>query len=306
MNSLVLASRRLLSVTLQSKVSAGKHLRSIHSVTSGKNGFEVSDTENQGKVGAKQVKIKMLAASLTYQNVLNNVAGTQGVGVVEEIGGKVSSLKKGDHVAVSHPGTWTRSAVVDSASVVAVPSDIPAEDLTSLIFDTSKALNILNDAGVKAGDVLIHNYANGPLGLPLVQLAKEKGAKVISILTKAVDYKGVADSLKAAGSDVVVDEHFLGTETFKALVSENKPTVCVSFANGANLEALEAMKSCAGSGCKIIDAENVPDSFVPEATSIIKEGKLKQNMSVVDFEQFTFALPLVETMSVNGSLVLKM
>lgn len=61
----------------------------------------------------------------------------------------------------------------------------------------------------------------------MIQAAKQKGAKVISVLTNAVDYASIAKKLKAAGSDVVVDEGFVDSETFKSVLSETPATMLV-------------------------------------------------------------------------------
>mmetsp|Transcript_18468 Transcript_18468/g.21330 ORF Transcript_18468/g.21330 Transcript_18468/m.21330 type:complete len:303 (+) Transcript_18468:197-1105(+) len=302
MNTIVSTSSRMIRFA---KSFRPLQVRSVHSVTAGKSGFEVSDEAGkEKKVGAQQLRLKMLASTLSFEDVVGKVPGSSGVGVVEEVGSKVSDIKAGDRVAVVHSGTWTRSAVVDASAASQVPADLAAEDIASVIYEASRALDITS--GLSSTDVLVHNYANGPSGLPLIQAAKQKGAKVISVLTNAVDYASIAKKLKAAGSDVVVDEGFVDSETFKSVLSETPATMLVLSKAGASTEAINTLSSASAKGCKTIDLETARSELNPEVVSLLKDGKIFQEKSVVSFDEFVSALPVVESMSVNGSLVLKM
>ena len=78
---------------------------------------------------------------------------------------------------------------------------------------------------------------------------------------------------------------------------------------GADPECLKVLSASLGKSCKTVNGEDIkasPAEAIAEISSMLKDGKLAQNTSVVNFSDFESALGLAETMSVNGSLILKM
>mgnify|MGYP000137803111 FL=1 len=168
---------------------------------------------------AQQVKIKIHAAGVNpidtkvrslamfYPDNLPAVLGCDLAGEVIELGGEVTNFKVGDKVWACHgglgadQGNYAQTTVIDSRFLSAMPRsvDYSAAAAGPLVLIT--AWGALFERGrLQAGEtVLIHAGAGG-VGHVAIQLAKIKGARVITTVSSAEK----AAWVKSLGADEVI------------------------------------------------------------------------------------------------------
>jgi NADPH:quinone reductase len=140
--------------------------------------------------GKGEALVRIEAAGVNYIDVYHRTGlyklplpltpGSEGAGVVEAVGPDVEGLKGGDRVAYAMQiGAYAEHAVVPAWKLVPVPRAIESRTAAALMLQGMTAHYLLNSVyAVKPGDaVLVHAAAGGVGGL-LVQMAKEKGARV--------------------------------------------------------------------------------------------------------------------------------
>mmetsp|Transcript_64436 Transcript_64436/g.172562 ORF Transcript_64436/g.172562 Transcript_64436/m.172562 type:complete len:381 (+) Transcript_64436:41-1183(+) len=158
------------------------------------------------------------------------VGGVEGVAVVEAVGPSVKGLKPGDWVIPPiSVGSWRTHAQVNESDLLAVPNNIPVEYAANLSISPLAALRLLEDfVSLKSGDVIIHNAANGLLGQTLIQLAVERGIKVVSVVRSRNRFPLVSWYLKTLGSSVVVPYEAVHTAAFREVLAD-LPAAKVAF-----------------------------------------------------------------------------
>jgi NADPH2:quinone reductase len=137
-----------------------------------------------------------------YKLPLPLTPGSEGAGVVEAVGPDVEGLKGGDRVAYAmHLGSYAEHAVVPAWRLVPVPRAIESRTAAALMLQGMTAHYLLNSVyAVKRGDaVLVHAAAGGVGGL-LVQMAKDKGARVYGTASPSKLHL-----VRALGADAVID-----------------------------------------------------------------------------------------------------
>jgi tumor protein p53-inducible protein 3 len=179
-------------------------------------------------VGANQVKIAVKAAGVNRADLLqrmgqypppagaSEIMGLEVSGAVVEVGEKVSEFNIGDCVmALLAGGGYAEYAVVDHGSVMLIPDNmgfVQAAGIVEVFLTAYQAMFLLGN--LKTGEtVLIHAGASG-VGTAAIQLAKEKGAKVI--VTAGTNEK--IDFCKSLGADFGIN--YKTDSNFDELVKE--------------------------------------------------------------------------------------
>jgi len=145
--------------------------------------------------------------------------GHEGVGVVRKVGQGVEGFKEGDIVA---GGGFCSLQNVRAVGVVKLPADIPPEELPYWILEpVGCVVNGVDHVGVRPGDRVVLTGA-GYMGLLMVQLLAHCPAGQVTAVDVVderlelasrlgadrvlrADQPGIADVLKEAGVDTVVD-----------------------------------------------------------------------------------------------------
>lgn len=137
-----------------------------------------------------------------YPAPLPFVDGQEGAGTVTEVGADVKTLKPGDHVAYSNVlGSYAEYAAVPVEKLVKVPSGITDEQAAAAMLQGMTAHYLVHSTyPLKKGETALVHAAAGGVGLLLVQMAKNIGARVIG--TVGSDEK--AKLAKDAGADEVI------------------------------------------------------------------------------------------------------
>lgn len=121
------------------------------------------------------------------------VAGIHGVGVVTAAGPAAANVKAKDTVLITSAdaGTWQNNVTVEETAVTKIP-EAAAKPLLPAAITAALALQTAN---LQAGDVILQNNGSSAVARAVAQLAKAKGAKVVSV---------VQGDAKGAQGDVVV------------------------------------------------------------------------------------------------------
>jgi NADPH2:quinone reductase len=142
------------------------------------------------------------ARSRTYQTPLPMTLGMEGGGTVAAVGDGVSNVKPGDRVAYCPVrGSYAEAAVVPASKLARVPDNVPMPIATALMLQGCTAHYLVHSAFVLGSrhTCLVHAGAGG-VGQLLIQLAKHRGATVITTVGSAEK----ASIARERGADHVV------------------------------------------------------------------------------------------------------
>ena len=137
-----------------------------------------------------------------YPSSLPFVIGQEASGIVSEIGADVKSFKPGDRVAYTGiRGSYAEYAAVPADRLVLLPPGISEQQAAAAMLQGMTAHYLLYDTyPLKKGETALIHAAAGGVGLLLVQMAKNIGARVIA--TAGTEEK--AKLARAAGADEVI------------------------------------------------------------------------------------------------------
>jgi NADPH2:quinone reductase len=115
-----------------------------------------------------------------YPRPLPYVAGLEGAGVIEAVGEGVS-LSVGERVAwAAAPGSYASHLTAPAASLVSVPETVPLDTAAAAMLQGMTAHYLVHGCRTTgAGDVALVHAAAGGVGLLLIQLLCQAGARVI-------------------------------------------------------------------------------------------------------------------------------
>jgi NADPH2:quinone reductase len=164
------------------------------------------------KPGAGQVLIHVEAIGLNFIDVYHRTGlyplplpltpGSEAAGVVEATGDGVTEFKKGDRVAYAMVrGAYAEFTVVPADKLVSVPKSIDSRIAAAAMLQGMTAHYLVNSTfDLRNGHTaLVHAAAGGAGGL-IVQMAKQRGARVIGTAsTKKLDV------VRGYGADEVID-----------------------------------------------------------------------------------------------------
>ena len=137
-----------------------------------------------------------------YKVPLPFVLGQEAAGTVTSVGAEVKSLKLGDRVAWSSIlGAYAEYAAVTAERLVRVPEGVSDQQAASTMLQGMTAHYLIYDCfPLKQGQTALVHAAAGGVGLLLVQMAHNLGARVIA--TVSTDEK--AKLARDAGADEVI------------------------------------------------------------------------------------------------------
>ncbi len=137
-----------------------------------------------------------------YPATLPFVCGQEASGVVSGIGADVKSFKPGDRVAYTGiTGAYAEYAVVPADRLVHLPAGITDRQAAAAMLQGMTAHYLAHDTyPLKRGETALIHAAAGGVGLLLVQMAKNIGARVIA--TTGTEEK--ARLAREAGADEVI------------------------------------------------------------------------------------------------------
>jgi len=148
-----------------------------------------------------------------YPAQLPFVDGQEAAGVVTEIGSDVTLVQPGDRVAyTSSLGSYAEYAAVPESRLVKIPDGLSFEQAAAAMLQGMTAHYLSHSTyKLQAGETALIHAAAGGVGLLLVQMAKNIGARVIG----TAGTKDKAELARAAGADecIIYTEADFETET---------------------------------------------------------------------------------------------
>lgn len=128
------------------------------------------------------------------------IAGTgTSVGVVVEVGASVTRIAKGARVAFSYFDGWAEEAVIPAAWAIPIPEDYPRAT-AAMLGNVITAFDMLAQARVKEGDVLVLTAGNSAVATMVLQLARRQGVRVVPIVRREIP----GFDLRTVGAEDVV------------------------------------------------------------------------------------------------------
>ncbi|XP_049876236.1 enoyl-[acyl-carrier-protein] reductase, mitochondrial-like [Pectinophora gossypiella] len=200
------------------------------------------------KLKSTEVLVRMLAAPVNPADIntiqgkypvkveLPCIPGNEGVGIVEEVGGNVQNISKGNKVIVTKPvqGTWRDIATFDEDVLMVVPDNLGVVEAATLTVNPCTAYRMLTDfQPVKEkGLVVIQNGANSACGQNVIQICKSWGVKNINIVRNRPDIADLKKYLEDLGATyVLTEEEVRSTTIFKEKKIE-KPSLALNCVGG--------------------------------------------------------------------------
>ncbi|HWX25320.1 MAG TPA: quinone oxidoreductase [Vicinamibacteria bacterium] len=162
--------------------------------------------------GPGQVLVKVEAAGLNYidvyhrtglyPNALPFTPGVEGAGTVAAVGPSVTGLDVGDSVAwASAMGSYADQVLAPAAQLIRLPEGLDTRSAAAVMLQGMTAHYLTGSTyPLKPGDTCLVHAAAGGVGLLLVQMAKERGARVIG----TVSTEEKAALAREAGADEVI------------------------------------------------------------------------------------------------------
>jgi NADPH:quinone reductase-like Zn-dependent oxidoreductase len=138
--------------------------------------------------GVNPIDWKILHGYMAGGKPLESPAGlgSDVAGIVDQVGAGVSGLAIGDEVlgSASSPA-YAEYALADPGKLIAKPAGVPWEIAGSLAVVGGTAYRVLELLDVSPGETLLVHAAAGGVGLVAVQLAVQRGVRVIGTASEA-------------------------------------------------------------------------------------------------------------------------
>jgi len=161
---------------------------------------------------AHEAVIKLAASGVNFIDVYNRegrykvplpfVLGQEGAGVVSAVGSNVTSVKKDDRVAwTALLGAYAEYATVPADRLVPIPAGVSDQQAAATMLQGMTAHYLAHDSyPLKRGQSALVHAAAGGVGLLLVQMAHNIGARVIATVSTEEKAKLARD----AGADEII------------------------------------------------------------------------------------------------------
>ena len=161
---------------------------------------------------AGEAVVRLDAAGVNYLDVYHRTGlypiplpitiGQEGAGTVVEVGDGVTNVKTGDRVAWTGVfGSYGQLNSVPASRLVQVPSGVTTKQAAALMLQGITAHYLATSTyPLKPGDTCLVHAGAGGVGLLLTQIAKMRGARVIT----TVSTEEKASLSRNAGADAVI------------------------------------------------------------------------------------------------------
>jgi NADPH2:quinone reductase len=172
---------------------------------------------------AKEALVQVEAAGVNFADVyfregrypapLPFIIGQEAAGLVVAVGPDVTTLRLGDRVAYTGSlGSYAEYAAVSADRLIKIPDELDFNQAAAAMLQGMTAHYLSHSTyPIKSGDTVLIHAAAGGVGLLLVQMAKQLGARVIGTAGSPAK----AQLARDAGADEVINytEQNFETET---------------------------------------------------------------------------------------------
>lgn len=161
---------------------------------------------------ANEALVKLAASGVNFIDVYHRegrykvplpfIPGQEGAGVVTAVGSDVSSVKAGDRVAwTGLLGGYADYAAVPADRLVAIPQGVTDQQAAAAMLQGMTAHYLCHDTyPLKRGESALVHAAAGGVGLLLVQMAHNIGARILA----TVSTEEKAKLAREAGADEII------------------------------------------------------------------------------------------------------
>ncbi|MBL9178817.1 MAG: 2-enoyl thioester reductase domain-containing protein [Verrucomicrobiaceae bacterium] len=158
------------------------------------------------------------------------IPGHEGCGEVEEVGGAVTSLVKGDVVIpLLGTGCWTQHLTAPEHHFAKLPPQIDAVQASMLRINPVTAWALLKHyATLEKGAWVAQNAANSGVGRALIQLAHHFGLRTLNFVRRA----DLFDELKALDADAVILDNDDGVAEAKKITGHEPVRLAANAVGG--------------------------------------------------------------------------
>jgi NADPH2:quinone reductase len=212
----------------------------------------VWDEIQLGSPGPGQIRLRHTAVGLNFIDVYHRtglyplplplIIGSEGAGVVEELGPGVAGLQPGDRVAYAGvTGAYAEARLIQADRVVKIPAGITDHQAAAMMLQGMTVRYLIREVyAVKAGDTILIHAAAGGVGMILCQWAKALGATVIG--TVSSDEK--AELAKAHGCDypIVYTREDFQKRVVEITAGKKLPVVYDSIGKDTFMQSLDCLR----------------------------------------------------------------
>ncbi len=189
-------------------------------------------------------------AGLNYPITLPLIPGIEAAGVLQDIGADVTDFKIGDRVGYAGymGGNYAEYTVVPEAKLIPIPDNVSFEAAAASLLQGMTAHCLSQSVyPIKKDDVVLIHAGAGGVGLFLVQMAKARGATVITTVSTTAK----AERVKAAGADhsVLYTQVDFEAETMRLTQGEGVHAVYDSVGRTTFDKGLNVLKA---QGCMVV------------------------------------------------------
>jgi NADPH2:quinone reductase len=137
-----------------------------------------------------------------YKVPLPFILGQEGAGTVTAVGSEVKTVKKGDRVAwTGLMGGYAEYAAVPADRLVPIPAGVTDQQAAATMLQGMTAHYLSHDTyPLKKGETALIHAAAGGVGLLLVQMARQIGARILATVSTEEKAKLARD----AGADEII------------------------------------------------------------------------------------------------------
>lgn len=167
----------------------------------------------QPVIGPEEILLKMSAVGLNYADIYRRkgnyhlsgeppyILGYEGAGIVEEVGEKITHIKKGDRIGFADvPYSNAEYVAVPVGHALPIPDGVSLETAASVMLQGLTAQYLTRDSYIiKKNDVILVHAAAGGVGQLLVQIVKMSGGKVLALTSS----EEKAEAARLSGADEV-------------------------------------------------------------------------------------------------------
>ncbi len=165
-------------------------------------------------LGAGEALVRVVAAPINPSDLLTltgeygqlpplpAIGGREGVGRVVELGPAADSPAVGRLVLLPNgSGTWSTHVVADAARLLPLPDGADPLQLAMMTINPPTAALLLREfVTLEPEEWVIQNAGNSAVGLYLVQLARDRGYRTVSVVRR----EDAIEVVRTAGGDAVL------------------------------------------------------------------------------------------------------
>ena len=239
------------------------------------------DIDDPGKPKSNEITVQMCVSAINPADLLAiegrypspplpTIPGVEGVGIVREIGSKISNLSRGDKVLVLSRHNWVEYQNIAADQAIKLPCDIDLQQAAQMKANPPTAIMLLeNYEKLNPGDWVIQNAANSAVGIHLIRLARLRGIRTVNIVRRAE----VFEEIKSVGGDLV----FLDTEELAKKVRNELGDEQLKLAIDAiGGESTMSIASCLSTGGTVVNYGYLAGKpcMITQDQTIVKQIKL--------------------------------